>query len=359
MSADWLTGAPMDPLAVPPEPLPPLAGFPFLHEATAAVVSGPTGGGRSALVQACSYDAARAGLRVAYLGSEVTEAEFNARAGDLARRRGDLVDAELQALLANVRYLDLASVLVAAWDDPAVWVQGVVGLFDVVLMDPLSSVASTLGFDFDNSNAEFVRFYDRIVQPIVGAGVTVVMLDNVGHAFDAKSRPKGVSAKLDRVDLAFSCKRRAQPEALIVKAEKVRSVRAPFTREAQWVFSRDSQRVERIVDSDPSKPFRPTTLMQRASVAIEDRSGIGTNRLRQQIKPARKEHIDLAVDRLIEEGYIRQEPDGQNLRHFSVRPYRIEDDPDAVEDASLLDRAAELEDRYAEPVAPTLYGQAS
>ena len=58
---EWLEGAPMDPTAEAAEPLPTLAGFPFLHPATAAVVSGPTGGGRSSLIQACAYDAASGG----------------------------------------------------------------------------------------------------------------------------------------------------------------------------------------------------------------------------------------------------------------------------------------------------------
>ena len=85
---DWLGGEPMDPTLADGEPLPPLAGFPFLHAGAGAVISGPTGGGRSSLLQAGAYDAACAGLRIAYLGSEVTPPEFNARAADLAERRG-------------------------------------------------------------------------------------------------------------------------------------------------------------------------------------------------------------------------------------------------------------------------------
>jgi hypothetical protein len=88
----WLVGAAMDPCATPPEPMPPLPGLPFLHRGAGAVIVGPTGGGRSSLVQAGLYDAARASLRAAYLGSEITEQEFNARAASLAQTRGDRVD---------------------------------------------------------------------------------------------------------------------------------------------------------------------------------------------------------------------------------------------------------------------------
>lgn len=127
-----LDGSPMDPASVPAEPLPTLPGFPYLHRGAAAVIVGPTGGGRSSLVQAGAYDAARADLRVAYLGSEITPAEFNARAADLAVRRGDNVDDDLRAELARVRYLDLAGVIARAWEVPQAWVDEAIKRFDVV-----------------------------------------------------------------------------------------------------------------------------------------------------------------------------------------------------------------------------------
>ncbi len=47
ISEGWLEGSPMDPCAVPAEPFDPLPGFPFMHRAMTALISGPTGGGRS------------------------------------------------------------------------------------------------------------------------------------------------------------------------------------------------------------------------------------------------------------------------------------------------------------------------
>lgn len=341
----WLRGEPMDPLAETPEPLQPLAGFPFVIPAAAAIVSGPTGGGRSALVQACSYDAARAGLRVAYLGSEITPAEFNARAADLAERRGDTLDEPLQQQLASVRYLDLASTLASAWAHPGRWASIAPGLFDVVLIDPLSSVASSLDLDFDGSNADFVKFYDTLVQPLVTRNVAIVMLENIGHAFDTKARPKGVSAKLDRADLAFSCKLQSQPVGLSITATKVRSVRAPFARGAKWVFVRDSQRVERLADDGAAGTFRPTTLMERASRVIEAKPGISKGDLRNGIQ-ARAKDVDVAVDRLLEEEFVRREVGLRKHSFFSEKPYRAEDDPHAAivtDDEALLDRADQYE----------------
>ena len=41
-------------------------------------------------------------------------------------------------------------------------------------IDPLSAVASTLDLDFDKSNAEFVAFYDKLVQPLVDRGLSIL-----------------------------------------------------------------------------------------------------------------------------------------------------------------------------------------
>src|SRR3954463_9902070 len=114
-SPSWLEGQPMDPLATPAEPVPCLPGVPFAYAGAAALVVGPTGGGRSSLVQAALYDAARAGLRCAYLGSEITAEEFNARAAGIATARGDGLDDELRQELGAVRYLDLFETIAKAW----------------------------------------------------------------------------------------------------------------------------------------------------------------------------------------------------------------------------------------------------
>jgi len=318
----------MDPAAVAVEPLRELRGFPFLHAGAGVLISGPTGGGRSSLVQACAYDAARAGLQVAYLGSEVTEGEFHARAADLASRRGDQVDDQLREQLARVRYLNLASVIARAWQDPEEWAAEIAGRFDVVLIDPLSAVASMLDLDFDKSNAEFVRFYDRLVQPAVAVGVAVVMLENIGHALEARSRAKGASAKQDRADLTFSCKLTAQPVGLIVTAHKIRTVRAPFHRGDSWLFDRETQRVERnVADSshESDAAFRPNVLMERVSRAIEADAGLTRRALRTAVK-GNHDAKQLALELLIAEGYVEQREDGQWPKHFSIRPFRADDD---------------------------------
>lgn len=322
-ASDWLNGSPMDPLAERPDPLPTVPGFPYAHRGAGVVIVGPTGGGRSSLVQAGAYDAALAGHRVAYLGSEVTEPEFNARAADLARRRKDPVDDRLRDALARVRYLSLATVLPRAWEHPAEWARQMVDRFDIVLVDPLSSVGSVLNLNFDNSNAEFVAYYDKLVQPLVSGGLLVVQLENVGHDVEAKTRAKGASAKEDRADLSFYCKLVARPApALIVTARKVRSVRAAHKRDDRWTFDRDTQTITPLeASAEGSTTFRPTALMERVSLALEQTPGLTTRDLRIAVK-GKHDAKTLATDVLVAEGYVRREVQGAATRHYSARPFR-------------------------------------
>jgi hypothetical protein len=324
--ASWLRGAPMDPLAAPAERLSAVPGVPFAYRGSSVLIVGPTGGGRSSLAEACLYDAALAGVRCAYLGCEVGPEEFNARAADLAQRRGDQIDDDLRDQLAQVRYLDLPAVIVAAWADPVAWVEGMATAYEFVVIDPLSAVASALGVDFDSSNAEYVAAHDRLVQPLVARGLAVMPLDNIGHAIEAKNRAKGASAKSDRADVTLSCAPSANPHGLVIRAGKVRSVRAPFARGDEWLFLRDSQRIEpRTVDRSPEATFRPTAIMERVSKLIEDSPGVGVKAIRSGSQ-SKSQHVDLALRLLLAEHYAELRIEGQTHGHHSLRPYRQMDD---------------------------------
>lgn len=353
MTAPWLDGEPMDPTATPSEPVPALPGFPIAMAEACTLIVGPTGGGRSSLIEAMIYDAAQAGLRCAYLGHEVTRDEFDARAASIAERRDDTLDDELLARLAgNARYLDLSTVMIKAWEDPEAWIEGVVASYEVVAIDPLSAVASALDFDFDKSNAEFVRFYDKLVQPLISAGVAVVLVDNIGHDEAAKKRAKGVSAKNDKPDLTFSCRPQAHPTALAVRAEKVRSVRAPHRRGDEWLFIEATQRIERREGTAPDEPvttaFRPTNVMQKISEAVENDEGLSRRSIQTAVG-ANSKAVGLGLELLIAEGYIEVRKDGQAHRHHHVKPYREEDDEGTVTTVS-----EPSPDRFSETVLDTV-----
>jgi hypothetical protein len=323
MTPDWLTGSPLDPLATPAEPMASVPGIAFAYPGSSGVIVGETGGGRSALVEASLYDAAKVGQRCAYLGGEITHEEFDARGAWIAERRGETIDNELRALLEAVRYLDLASTIVRAWSQPQEWVEGIAARYDVVVIDPLSAVASAIDLDFDKSNAEYVRAFDTLVQPLTTRGLAVLIVDNIGHDLAAKRRAKGASAKGDRADVTLSCSASTNPAGLAIRAHKVRSVRAPFRRGDEWLFTRDTQRIVRREGSSPeaASTFRPTAIMQRVSELVEHDEGLTANAIRTAIG-GRSEYVTLALQLLTSEGHISAEKDGQAHRHRSLKPYR-------------------------------------
>jgi hypothetical protein len=328
---DWLQGTPMNPAAEPVEPMNTIPGYPIAHRGQGILIVGPTGGGRSSLVQAMAYDGALQGVSTLYLGDEVTGPEFNARAGDIARRRGDTIDDALICRLALVRYLPLGDTVAAAWADPDRWAREVSVYFSVVIKDPASSVGSALGLNFDNANDEWVLFWRRLVEPLRAAGVTVIVLDNVGHAEDARTRAKGASAKQDKADLTFHCKLQSNPAALTVTAAKVRPTRAAFKRGDSWLFDRDTMNIVPLtstaIAAGTAKPFRPTTQMQRVSELLERQPGLSRKAIREFIT-GRNSGIDKALVALVDEGFVKRVEDGSAVRHESVKPYRVADDPD-------------------------------
>src|SRR5436309_5135827 len=150
------------------------------------------------------------------------------------------------------------------------------------------------------------------------------MVDNIGHAEEARSRGKGVSSKGDEADLTFSCKATTDPPGLIVRCQKVRTIRAAFRVGDEWIFERETQRVEpRAVSS--SGTFRPTGLMEQVSKLLESDPGLSKRSVRSAVK-GKNEYIDLALDLLVSEGYVERVKQGQADRHIAKTAFREADD---------------------------------
>ncbi len=204
------------------------------------------------------------------------------------------------------------------------------------------------------------------MQPLTTNGVTVAIVDNVGWAPEARNRAKGASAKLDRVDLAFSCSTSAGSTGLIVKAQKVRSVRAAFRKGDEWLFVRDTQQIDRLTTTTGGdtehKTFRPTVLMERVSKLVEANPGIGKKDIRKGVT-GRGKYVDDALQVLVDDGYIeRREVTGpHNSRehhHHTLRPFTEDADAGVPEgaDQSVVSRRVprDVPDRcpVVSPVSP-------
>ncbi len=137
--------------------------------------------------------------------------------------------------------------------------KGVAGRYDLVVIDPLNdALAATKS---KHENEDYVTFYMRLVQPLVDAGVAVVILANVGHAEDAQERPIGPAAQGHKADLMFSSKAHDDPPSLTITLTKVRSIRAAFAEGATWKCDEKTLKVERVddlgVSGTPSRPKAP------------------------------------------------------------------------------------------------------
>ncbi len=276
------------------------------------------------------YDAAKAGLGCLYLGCEITQEEWDARSALLARRRGDVIDDELRAVLSNIRYADLASTLLFAWKEPDAWRSAIASAYAVVAIDPLSSAGSALDLDFIQSNSDYTRWYDRLVQPPVSDGAAFVLADNIALADNAKGRAKGASAKAQKADLTLITRRSANPVGLILEADKVRSVRAPFTKGDAWIITKEGQTFEahtRNATSDATDAggFRPTAVMGKVSRTVEQTPGLSKTAIRDAVGGTAK-WVDLGLELLIAEDFIESREERPAHRHYSVRPYREEDE---------------------------------
>jgi hypothetical protein len=275
-------------------------------------------------------------------------ANGNARAADLANRRGDTIDDELRDQLTNLRYLDLATVIEQAWRNPVEWADNMQRLYAAVAIDPLSTVASTLRLDFDTSNDDYCAYHDRLIKPLIDRGMVVLQADNIGHALEAKSRAKGASAKQDKADVVLACSLRAGP-ALSIKAMKVRSVRAPFRRGDTWIFDRATQRTT-AASAQPeaaSEAFRPTKLMENVSRVLETEPGLTRNGVRAAVK-GKASYVDLALELLVAEGYVDAEQDGQAKHHRSLMRYRVPESQPGPNRVPDVDRAERLLDDHAD-----------
>ncbi len=346
-SGDWLAGSPMDPAAVGLEPLPTISGFPFLHAGMAANIAGPTGGGRSYLIEACLYDAALAGGHCLYLGDEVTEDEFNARAAEITKRRSEQVDDELRAALSNCRYLDLPTTLAQAWKQPKQWAAAVSAHgYEVVVLDPLSSAAQALGLNFNNDGPEYLEFYGKLIQPLRAAGIATVSLDNMGYDERAQKRAKGVSEKGHKADLTFWCKALEEPTGLLLTADKVRATRCAHKRGDRWQILKYEQRLTHIGPDhhDEPPPFRPTFLMEKVSRFLEAQTEALARNAVLRALPYKTANVDKALNALVDDGFVDRSKHGQAHKHKSLHPYRKNDnrdpetqpspnrDPDSVRD---------------------------
>lgn len=279
--------------------------------------------GKSWLTLLAAREVLYAGHGAVVLDYEGTAATFVER----LRRLG--VDDELLADPAKVAYHNLAGA-----SSPAV----VAGLVDqaaamhagLVIIDAMLPALVRNGLD-DNSNADLAGFYEHLVRPLTATGAAVVTVDHLTKDAATRGRgARGAGAKLQLVDVSYSVKLvtpfardRAGMFKIVCAKDRFGTYAIAETVAEAHVEPRDGNiAIDLRAPADTGNgPFRPTHIMENVSRALEDHGELNTRALRSATRGNDKTK-PLAVELLVNEGYIARRTEGRETLYTSIRPFR-------------------------------------
>jgi excisionase family DNA binding protein len=209
------------------------------------------------------------------------------------------------------------------------WADAVAGA-DLVVFDSSRLTLSSVGLAEDKAD-DYSVFVDRFLLPLAKAGISTLVLDNTGH--EQQDRSRGTSAKGDLNEVSYALKVGAPfdwDRAGHLRLVRVRQRFAGLARELRIPLGGGSYGAPEAVEADGDTShvaFRPTVLMERASRLIEEKPGLSKRAIRTSVKGAKNDFKDLAVDLLVDEGYVEDRGPGQAHKYHPIRPYREADDP--------------------------------
>jgi AAA domain len=216
----------------------------------------------------------------------------------------------------------------------------------LVVIDGVTEGLTLHGLDLDR-NADVARWLELLPRPAARSGAAVLLLDHVVKDREARgSYSLGAGHKLAGVDAAFSLdvvepfgRGREGKVAIKVRKDRPGHVRSYAEGEdvATMRLASEPESEAVAVTLEPpetaqTKPeFRPTTLMERISEAIEQEPGMSTNEALDAVtgKTGAKR---TALHLLAEDRYVHVKEDGQRRRHFNVKLYRAAEDPKVADD---------------------------
>jgi len=188
------------------------------------------------------------------------------------------------------------------------------------------------------SNVDSARWGELLARPLAAAGAAVEELDHVVKDREQRGRYAiGAQHKLASIDVAyrldavepFGRGREGLVRVTVTKDRPghVRRHAVQGGRVAEMrLRSRENGSVSVRLDppSGDDERFRPTHLMQRLSVALEDRPGMSAGDVR--ALRGKNDGLDAALAALVAEGHVEARQEGRAKRHYSLRPYRESDE---------------------------------
>jgi hypothetical protein len=234
----------------------------------------PSGEGKSLAALVVAVDVVEAGGTVAILDVENGGDEY-------ARRLADVLDARdadgslSRACSERLRYYEWPHVRIA-WGAEE-WAAAFAGV-DLVVFDSSRLLLSAVGLGED-SNDDYARFANALLMPLSRAGVTTLTLDNTGHEGD---RARGASAKRDLNEVVYTVTvgkdfDRDQTGHVRLERQRTRFAELPPELHVPLGGGVYGPLIEEAAPRPEGDDFRPTTLMERISEAIEQEPGMSTN----------------------------------------------------------------------------------
>jgi hypothetical protein len=239
----------------------------------------------------------------------------------------------------------------------------------LVVIDGLSEAYVLMGLD-PEKNVDAAKFLAMLPRPIAAAGAAVIQIDHVTKAREGRGRYAiGAQHKLAGIAVAYSFEvikpfSRIQDGTIKIRVEKDRHGHVRGHAEAGVIAVAhvqphdDGERVAITLGppdgSTVDDTFRPVVLMERVSRALEAHPGLTKRAVRETVT-GRAKYVDLALDLLVADGFIRVEALGQANHHHVDRPFREADDADRVPvSPPCPDRVRDTGETDRVPVSPPI-----
>ncbi len=209
----------------------------------------------------------------------------------------------------------------------------------LAVIDGVTEALALHGLEL-RDNTDVAKWLALLPRRLTAGGTTVMQIDHVGRDREARDRnPIGAQHKLAGIDVHYALEviepfgRGLEGQVKItVPKDRYGHVREHAEEGRRIADMRLSSLEDGRVEIELIPPeartgdsFRPTALMERVSRAIEDAPGLSKNAVRRSVS-GKSDYKDLALERLIAEGNVEVQRDGQARHHHSLRPFRQEDE---------------------------------
>lgn len=209
----------------------------------------------------------------------------------------------------------------------------------IVVIDGVAEALALTGWD-ENVASDITKFYNSVPRALAREGVAVVLIDHLVKDKEKQGNDaRGSGAKRAGIDGASYKLEVLKPfvrggsgiAKVVLTKDRPARVRPHCVGKnvAEMHLSSDADtgalRCELrppVASTDDEGHFRPTGYMERVSKAMEQSSTPVSRAWIEREAGGNRNHVRAAVERLIHEGFITVERQGQALFHSLVRPYR-------------------------------------